>query len=96
MYTYRIVLDAYNSRHPEFPSARVLTYSRGFDRADALRKIGSVKIAQDGTVSDGLTVWPGTNNMPAGPVKPRSLPEWDIVSIRSVKSAGTPRILAER
>lgn len=95
MYTYRIVLDAYNSRHPEFPSARVVTYSQGFNRAEALRKIGTVNIAPDGTVSDGLSRWPGTNNMPAGPIKARNLPEWDIVSMRSVKAVGVPRILAE-
>jgi hypothetical protein len=94
MYTYRIVLDAYDSRS-NARSARVVTFSRGYDRADAMRRIGSVRIAQDGTVSDGLTPWPGTRNMPPGPVVARSLMEWEIVSIRSVKSAGTPRIVWE-
>jgi hypothetical protein len=91
MYTYRIVLDAYNSR-ATVPGARVVTYSRGWNRAEAMRRIGCVRIAQDGTVSDGIAPWPGTNNIPAGSVVARSLPEWDIVSIRSVRSAGTPHI----
>lgn len=94
MYTYRIVLDAYNSRS-NARSARVVTYSRGYDRTDAMRRLGSVHIAQDGTVSDGINVWPGARNLPAGPIECRSLPEWDIVSIRSVRTPGIAHIELE-
>lgn len=94
MYTYRFVLDAYNSRS-NARSARVVTYSQGFNRAEAMRRIGCVRIAQDGTVSDGIQAWPGTLNMPPGSVEARNLPEWDIVSIRSVGKVGTPRVLVE-
>lgn len=95
MYTYRIVLDAFNSRS-SVAGARVVTYSQGWNRDDALRKIGTVNIAGDGTVSDGLTPWPGTNNLPSGPpVTARGLPEWEVVSMRSVKAAGTARIVWE-
>jgi hypothetical protein len=94
VYTYRIVLDAYNSRS-SVRGARVVTYSRGFNRAGAMRKIGSVRIASDGTVSDGLSAWPGTRNMPRGNVQERSLMEWEIVSIRSVPTAGKARIVHE-
>lgn len=93
-YTYRITLDAYDSRR-SVPGARVVTYSRGFNRADALRRIGTVYIAADGTVSDGLTTWPGSNNLPSGQYVARGLPEWSAVSIRSVKSAGKARIVWE-
>lgn len=95
MFTYRIVLDAYNSR-ASVPGARVVTYSRGCDRADAMRRLGSVRISSAGTVSDGVNTWPGTNNMPRGSVTvERSLPEWEVVSVRSVRTAGTARILAD-
>lgn len=94
MYTYRIVLDAYSSRG-NVPSARVVTFSQGHNRADAMRRIGTVYIAQDGTVSDGITPWPGSINLPAGPHTARALPEYELVSIRSVTSAGTPRIAWE-
>ena len=95
MYTYRIVLDAHNSRDPRAKSARVVTYSQGWNRQDALRRIGTVRIGQDGTVSDGIHEWPGTRNLPAGSVQARSLPEWSVVSIRSVLAVGKARILAE-
>jgi hypothetical protein len=94
MYTYRIVLDAYNSRSAA-PSARVVTYSRGFNRENALSKIRAIYIAQDGSVSDGINVWPGSNNLPAGNVKARYLPEWEIVSMRAVIKAGHARIVSE-
>lgn len=101
MYTYRIVLDAFNSGRSALSfarptrGARVVTYSQGFSRADAIRKIGTVMIAQDGTVSDGIRDWPGARNLPAGPYESRGLPEWDVVSIRSVKRLGTARIVHE-
>ncbi len=94
MYTYRIVLDAFNS-HSRCKGARVVTYSRGIDRADALRKIGTVMIARDGTVSDGINPWPGSDNLPNGPIESRGLPEWTLASIRTVPTAGTPRIVWE-
>jgi hypothetical protein len=96
MYTYRIVLDAYNSRDSHARSARVVTYARGFTRQEAFRRIGSIRIASDGTVSDGINDWPGTRNMPRGNVTTeRSLPEYTTVSVRAVKSAGKARILCE-
>ncbi len=94
MYTYRIVLDAFNSR-TDARSARVVTYSPGIDRADALRKIGTIYVAANGQVSDGFDPWPGSNALPAGPYVVRSLPEWDIVSIRSVPKRGAARIIHE-
>lgn len=95
MYTYRIVLSAYNTRAADAKPATVLTYSRGYDRADALRKLRTIYIARDGSVSDGINVWPGSNNLPAGPVQARHLPEYAVESIRTVRKPGTPRILAE-
>lgn len=95
MYTYRIVIDGYDARPIGARSARVVTYSRGYNRQDALRRIGSIRIAQDGTVSDGINVWPGTRNLPAGSTQARSLTCWSVVTMRSVKTAGTPAILAE-
>lgn len=95
MYTYRIVLDAYNSRDCRARSARVVTYSQGHTRAAALRRIGTVFVAQDGTVSDGINSWPGATNLPSGPYECRSLPEWDVVSIRTVSKAGVARIEIE-
>ncbi len=93
MYTYRIVLDAYNTRDMSARSARVLTYSQGHNRQEALRRIGAVYIGRDGSVSDGIHPWPGS---PAtGPIQARYLPEWEVVSIRAVKASGTARILAE-
>lgn len=92
MYTYRIVLDAYHSRS-QVPGARVVTYSRGYNRIDAISKIGLVHIAPDGTVSDGINPWPGTINLPPGPHTARSLPEWEVINMRAVKKPGTPRIL---
>lgn len=92
MYTYRIVLDAYSSR-TQVPGARVITYSRGYSRTDALRKIGLVHIAPDGTVSDGINPWPGTNNLPPGPHTARSLPEWEVIAMRAVKHPGTARLV---
>ena len=95
MYTYRIVLDAYDSAR-NVPGAIVVTYSRGYNRDEALRRIGPVRISSAGAVSDGLTPWPGTRNMPMGNVTPeRYLPEWRALSMRSVKSAGTARILSD-
>ena len=95
MLTYRFVLDAYNSRGG-VPGARVVTYSQGFDRREALHRIGSVRIASNGTVSDGINVWPGTRNMPRGSVtRERALPEYVVVSARVVKVAGRARILSE-
>lgn len=95
MYTYRIVLDAYNSRSERAKSARIVTYSHGYNRADALRRIKTIYIASCGKVSDGFTEWPGERNLPTGRFQSRHLPEWEVVSIRSVGSAGTPRILSE-
>jgi hypothetical protein len=96
MYTYRIVLDAYNSREPNFKSARVVTYSRGVNRDNALRRLGTIHISSMGVVSDGINTWPGTNNMGRGNVtQERHLPEYTVVSIRSVKKVGRSRILSE-
>lgn len=95
MYTYRIVLDAYDSRR-DVASARVVTYSQGFNRTEALRRIGPIRISSAGVVSDGISEWPGTNNMPRGTAtSERSLPEYTLVSMRSVSAVGTPRIIAE-
>ncbi len=94
MYLYRVVLDAFNSRDPGVRGARVATYTRGIDRDDALRRLRTVYVASNGTVSDGINPWPGTDSMGPG-VTGRSLPEYDVVSMRSVKRAGTPRVLAE-
>lgn len=95
MYTYRIVLDAFDSRH-NVRGARVMTYSQGFNRWDAYRRIGSIRISSAGTVSDGIHAWPGWNNMPRGnATTERGLPEWTVVSVRSVPKSGTPRIIAE-
>lgn len=93
MYLYRIVLDVYNSRSTA-RGARVVTYAEGWDRASALRRLGAIKIARDGTVSDDRR-WPGVDNLPAGPYAPRVLPEWQRVSVRAVRKRGTPRILWE-
>lgn len=93
MHTYRIVLDAYDSRSSA-RGARVVTYAYGFNRSAAIARLGSIRIAPDGTVSDDRP-WPGTNNMPAGTYQSRSLPEWDVVSVRSVPKRGTPRMLWE-
>lgn len=95
MYTYRIVLDAFGAIPHGAPPARILTFSRGWNRDDALRKLGTVRIGPDGTVSDGFTPWPGTNNLPAGPITPRSFVEYEVVTIRSVPKRGAARILAE-
>lgn len=95
VYTYRIVIDGYNTMPAGTRSARVVTYSQGYDRTDALRRIRSLCVAQDGTVSDGIRPWPGTRNMPAGNVAPRTFREWSVVSMRSVRAAGRPHILAE-
>lgn len=92
---YRIVLDAYNSRDTKAKSARVVTYSQGWNRDAALAKLRTIQIGQDGTVSDGLTPWPGTNSLPDGPHEARSLPEWEVVAIRATKKSGHARILAE-
>lgn len=94
MYIYRIILDAYDSRNAQ-PSARVVTYSSGFNRADALRRIGPVRIACNGAVSDGLTPWPGILNLPNGPIFPRALPEWEVVRMRAVPEAGKARIITD-
>lgn len=94
MYIYRIVLDAYDSRSSAM-GARVVTYSRGHNRQAALRALGSVTIAQDGTVREGGVPWPGTNNMPPGPYVARSLPEWDMVSMRVVGKRGRAHIVWE-
>lgn len=91
MYTYRIVLNAFNSRSA-VAGARVVTYSRGFDRADAMRRLGSIYIARNGAVSDGFGPWPGSDNLPDGPYVARHLPEWEVVNVRTVKRAGTARI----
>lgn len=96
MYTYRIVLDAYNSRSASAKPARVVTYSQGWNRDDAMRKLRTIYIASNGAVSDCITPWPGTRNMPKGSVTTeRHLPEWDVVSVRAVKTAGTAKILSE-
>lgn len=95
MFTYRIVLNAYSSRS-DVKGAQVVTYSQGHNRAEALRRVGTVHIASSGVVSDGITPWPGTWNMPRGNVTTeRFLPEYEVVSMRSVPKAGTARILAE-
>lgn len=44
-------------------------------------------------MSDGINPWPGTLNLPAGPHEARSLPEWDVQSIRAVTRPGTPRLI---
>lgn len=94
MYTYRVILDAFNSRSAA-PGARVVTYTRGHTRRNALRRIGTIHISSAGAVSDGLTLWPGTRNMPTGTITARTLPEWELVSIRAVNTPATPRILWE-
>ncbi len=95
MYTYRIVVDAWDSGDPSKKPARVLTYAQGHNRTKALRTLKTIFIAQDGTVSDGIHEWPGTLNLPPGPHQVRWLPEWEVVSMRVVKHSGTPRIIAE-
>lgn len=94
MYAYRVVVDAFNSR-AAVPGARVVTYTRGHNRQDALRRLGTIHISSAGAVSDGLTLWPGTRNMPTGTITARTLPEWELVSIRAVNRTATPRILWE-
>lgn len=93
MYTYRIVLDAYDSRSSA-RGARVVTYAAGHNRRTAIARLGSIRIAEDGTVSDDGR-WPGTNNLPRGPYASRSLPEWFVVSVRSMPKRGTSRIIWE-
>jgi hypothetical protein len=95
MYTYRIVIDGYDALPHGAKSARVVTFSHGFNRAEALRRLGTVQIGQDGTVSDGFTGWPGTRNLPSGPITARSFVTWEVVTMRSVKERGTARIIAE-
>ena len=94
MYTYRVVLDAYNSRSL-CDGARVVTYAQGYNRSRALARIGTVYVAGDGTVSDAITPWPGSNNLPAGPHTVRSLPEWTVVSMRVVDRPGRARVISE-
>jgi hypothetical protein len=95
MYTYRIVIDGYNAMPMGARPARVVTYAQGYDRTDALRRIRSLCVAQDETVSDGIRPWPGTRNLPAGNVVARTFREWSVVSMRSVRAVGRPHILAE-
>ncbi len=98
MYTYRIVLDAYDSRNTAARGARVVLYVQGHNRDSAFARIRTVAIDTAGRVfpscsrDDG---WIGTNNMPHGDVTARTLPEWTVVSIRAVKAAGKSRVLAE-
>jgi len=92
MYTYRIVIEAWNSR-ATYAGARLVTYSRGWNRADALRRIGTVYVGQDGTVSDGISPWAGSNNLPGDPAGARNFPEWDVTSMRSVARPGRARLL---
>lgn len=94
MFIYRIVLDAYDTRNMRRRGARVVTYAEGYNREAAMRRIGTIMIARDGTVSDDQR-WPGSDKLPDGPYESRSLPEWDRVSIRVVAKRGTPRILWE-
>ncbi len=94
MTVYRVVLDAYNSRVTSNRSTRVVTYTEGPDRSEAMRRLGAIKVAADGTVSDGFTPWPGTNNLPfTGPYRAATLPEWEVVSIRAVKRQGIARVI---
>lgn len=76
---FRLDLDCYDSRDPAKPGARVRTYARGYRLDTALSKIKAVRIAQDGTVSDGINPWPGADNLPPGPHTARSLPEWRVI-----------------
>ncbi len=98
MYTYRIVLDAYDSRR-NVNGARVAVYMQGVDRAHAFSRLrGPIGIDSAGTAFTSLSNadgWVGTNNMPPGPVVPRSLPEYVTVSVRAVKAAGRNRMLWE-
>ncbi len=93
MYLYRVVLDAYDTRAiPSVRGARVVTYTHGWNRDEALRRLGTIYVASNGVVSDGINPWPGTNSMGPG-VTGWSLPEWEVVSIRAVKRAGTPHVV---
>lgn len=94
MYTYRIVLDAYDSRST-VSGARVVTYSYGVNREAALRRLGTICIASDGTVSDGIRPWVGVNNLPTGTGMARFLPEWEVISVRSVPTTAIARVIAE-
>lgn len=94
MYIYRIVLDAYDSRHGA-RSARVVTYSQGYNRNEALKRLGNIYIASNGLVSDGIYPWPGNLNLPRGSIESRTLPEYNLVNIRVVKKRGRPHILSE-
>ena len=92
---YEVTVDAYNSRSGVSRGARVITYSRGYNEKSAYRGIFPIMIASDGTVSDAIRPWPGTNNLPKGDIQERSLPEGQIVSVTEVDTPGTPRIVYE-
>lgn len=74
MYAYRVILDIYNSR-TEYAGCRAHVYVRGYDRDDAIKRIGTVYVSED-----GLTV----NNTGGVGERGRYYPEWTVVSVRSV------------
>ena len=101
MYTYRIVLDCFSAipdygRSPSVAEpCRVVTYSQGHTRAEALRRLGSIAVSSAGAASNGIEPWPGTNNMPVGTGRAATYQEWTVVTMRSVPKPGTSRVIAQ-
>lgn len=72
---YRVTLDVYNSRRPEFPSQRVAVRVDGWCASDARRRIRCVYVSRDG----------GTVNTSGGVgYDGYNYPEWDVVRTRKV------------